>query len=97
MGGLAYLLSEDQGKRVVLALVQHAYTSVEIILAEKPKKLLALIKSKDLKAGTQVAFRKRLKELQVHVLLHFSLLLIIFDLIKCNKIEQVNLTCKLVF
>jgi hypothetical protein len=72
LGGLASLLPKDQSSQIVHSLTYHAYTSVETILEEREEKLLAVPGVRALKAGADIALKKRLAELRVSSLLTCS-------------------------
>jgi hypothetical protein len=64
LGRLTPLLPEAQGKQIVDAFVQNAYTSVDTI-CEDSHNVEAMPALKTLKAGAKIAFRKKLAELVV--------------------------------
>jgi hypothetical protein len=59
----------EQISQIALALVDQCYTSVEIIVDEDAETLLALPKMEALKPGAKMAFKKKLLELKVMLLL----------------------------
>jgi hypothetical protein len=61
----AMSLPQDQSTQIALALALNLYTSVNIIMEEDAKALMALPQVSSLKPGAKVVLRKKLAELQV--------------------------------
>jgi hypothetical protein len=95
LGGLASLLPEDQSSQIVHSLTDHAYTSVETILGESEENLLAVSGVRTLKAGADIAFKKRLAELRVSDLLTCSCFWLFEDKIYFIQLTTEYMLCRL--